>query len=338
MDIKLLLIIDFAVMLILGASFLIPQKNTGKSLLKRVVGNGQSKLFLGEMHPIARYLDNLSGQSIFKVFNLKEEDKDYIKYKKQITAAGGLGGLTPGAFNLTKILAPIVIFVMLMVYSTFAQSSKDYLNPNDVQDVVQQFNSQGGIIKVKAENGSGQSGGLNNLTIIGAVSMAGYFLPNFFLKRAVKVRKQKLEKEQPVIETFTLLMLETNSITVIDLLKTLKQTTVMFRPYLEACINEYNLDPKKAIQTMADRVNLESFQVVCNGLKQAVDMEKTQTAMLMREHLEQIQKLQDLRREAEIKKKPMRYVFLLAIPLVSIMVIWMYPWFIKAMRLLSTGF
>ena len=104
------------------------------------------------------------------------------------------------------------------------------------------------------------------------------------------------------------------------------------------CLNEYYVDPNRAIQNMADRVQDEEFQVVCNSLKQAVDSDKRHTATFMKQHLDQIKKIQDLQKEAMIKKKLLLYVFMLALPLMSIVVIWFFPWFTKAMKMLSTGF
>jgi len=147
-----------------------------------------------------------------------------------------------------------------------------------------------------------------------------------------------MKKELPIIETFIVIMLETGAHTVYDILRTLLDTTVFFKPYITMCLNEYYVDPHRAIQNMADRVQDEEFQVVCNGLKQAVDTDKKHTAIFMKQHLDQIKKIQELQREAKIKKKPLLYVLLLALPLTSIVVIWFFPWFVKAMKMLSTGF
>ena len=163
-------------------------------------------------------------------------------------------------------------------------------------------------------------------------------LPNLIIDLLIKKRKELMRKELPIIETFIVIMLETGSYTVYDILRTLLDTTVFFKPYITMCLNEYYVDPNRAIQNMADRVQDEEFQVVCNSLKQAVDSDKRHTATFMKQHLDQIKKIQDLQKEAMIKKKPLLYVFLLALPLMSIVVIWFFPWFTKAMKMLSTGF
>jgi hypothetical protein len=156
-----------------------------------------------------------------------------------------------------------------------------------------------------------------------------------FIKNRIKARKEKMKKELPVIESFVIIMLETGTYTVYDILKTLLDTSDFFRPYIMSCLNEYYVDPKQAIQNMSDKVQDEEFQMVCNSLKQAVDMDKNYTAMFMKQQAEQIRKIHALEREAKIKKKPLIYVFLLAMPLFSIVIIWLYPWFVKAMKLLS---
>lgn len=329
-------LLQLGIILFLLGIFL-PKKNSSKSILRRVTNQSKTPLYLGKTHFLSRFLENLSCHTFFKKLDVKDDSQDYLKYQKQIIAAGGLGGLTPHGFYALKYITPFVLFIALIILSGIFNFSRNVLNPSDIQTVVNQINEQGSFLKVRIGQPTTKAPGMN-IIFFSFISLLGFFLPNLILKILVNLRTREMTKELPVIEAFTVLMLNTEGITVIDILQTLKDTTYNFKPYFTNCINEYYINPQKAIQTMADRVNIESFQVVCNGLKQSVDKEKHKTAELTAQHLDQIQRLADLRRKGQIKKKPLAYIILLAAPLLSIMVIWLYPWFIKATKLLIQGF
>jgi len=165
--------------------------------------------------------------------------------------------------------------------------------------------------------------------------IALYFLPEQVLNFIIRERQAKIHQELYNIGPFTISMLESQAYGTYEIIQTLSETTLVLRPYMKACLNEYYLNPRQAIQNMADKVGDDNFQVICNGLKQVVEMNKQYTALFMRQHLDEINRLRMLQREARIKKKPLVYVLLLVFPLVSIVAVWFYPWMIQAMDVLS---
>lgn len=327
------------VLIFLG--ILIPNKNR-KTILSKAIRRNTTATFTPQ-NGIVKYLDKVTENDLLRNFMLKEDSDDYAKLDALILQAGGLGGLTPNIVQLFRIVLPPVAFVIaLITYLIKTSISTVTLNPSQLQQMLDASNAVSGFLQASPAPAATTSttGGVSWIAImwIFILSLVLYILPEMIIKNRIKARRKIMAKELPVMETFIVIMLESGTHTVYDILKTLLDTTTFFKPYITMCLNEYYVDPKRAIQNMADRINDEEFQIICNSLKQAVDMDKKYTVTFMKQHIDQIRRLQDLQREAAIKKKPLMYVFLLALPLINIVVIWFYPWFTKAMKMLTTGF
>jgi ABC-type multidrug transport system fused ATPase/permease subunit len=314
---------------------LLPGK-TKKTILSKILHTKKTVYRGNNKKGVVQYLDRLSERNFFRPFRLKKDSDEYQKLDGMISQAGGLGGIHPNIVQLFRVFLPPIGFLFLMsTYLVNVVSSR--VTPSQLEGIVDSYNQTNSLFQPVVVNPNSGSTGVSPFVImwifIGALLL--YFVPEMFIKNRIKARKEKMKKELPVIESFVIIMLETGTYTVYDILKTLLDTSDFFRPYIMSCLNEYYVDPKQAIQNMSDKVQDEEFQMVCNSLKQAVDMDKNYTAMFMKQQAEQIRKIHALEREAKIKKKPLIYVFLLAMPLFSIVIIWLYPWFVKAMKLLS---
>jgi|LSQX01.1.fsa_nt_gb hypothetical protein len=321
---------------------LLPNKRR-KTILSKAIRKRNS-VYVSDTNKFIQFLDRATENSFLRSFMLKEDSDEYIKLENKIVQAGGIWGLTPNIVQLFRMIFPAMGFVFMLSFYLIRQATVSVsLTPSFMEQIVDEQDVLGGFLqsKVDVSTAAQASGFQVNWVVIMWIfifSLLLYMLPNLIIDLLIKKRKELMRKELPIIETFIVIMLETGSYTVYDILRTLLDTTVFFKPYITMCLNEYYVDPNRAIQNMADRVQDEEFQVVCNSLKQAVDSDKRHTATFMKQHLDQIKKIQDLQKEAMIKKKPLLYVFLLALPLMSIVVIWFFPWFTKAMKMLSTGF
>lgn len=326
------------ILILLG--ILIHNKNK-KTILTKIINRRNSVATFTPQTRIVKYLDKVTENELLRNFMLKEDSDDYAKLDALIHQAGGLGGVTPNIIQLFRIVLPPMAFVVaLATYLIKVTVNTESLSTTALQQALDKSNAVSGFLQATVAPRTAENAGVNWVVImwIFLLSMLLYVLPEMVIKNRIKARRRIMAKELPVMETFIVIMLESGTHTVYDILKALLDTTVFFKPYITMCLNEYYVDPKRAIQNMADRVNDEEFQIVCNSLKQAVDMDKKCTVTFMKQHLDQIRKLQYLQREAAIKKKPLMYVFLLALPLMNIVIIWFYPWFVRAMKMLSTGF
>jgi len=257
---------------------------------------------------------SLSANSLFKLFTLKPESDEYIRLEKKIAKAGGCNGLIPEILQVYRIGLPLAFLTGLMAF-WFTVIAINTVLGRGIQALT-----------------STQFAGVAIMMIVFAML---YFIPEQIINYITRKRQNKLHKELYNIGPFTVSMLSSQAYGTYEIIQTLSDTTIVLRPYFKTCLNEYYLHPKQAIQNMAERVADDNFQVICNGLKQIIEMDKQHTALFMQQHLDEINRMRALQREARIKKKPLLYVLLLVFPMASIVIIWFYPWFVQAMEVLG---
>lgn len=316
-------------------------RRTKRSFLGKRLNSTRSVFYARPQGKLMRLLDKITENPSLKPIMLNPTSDEYKKLEAEIAYADGAGGLTPNIVQLLKYALPPIIFIVLAVWYVFNSTFRVVeLNPTDfgritdtAKTIFSQYVSAGQVVAMNKPKGIN----LYHFGWLFAFSMSFYFAPNLYIKWRKSIRNEKIKRELPIIETFIVIMLKTGNHTVYDILLTLIETTDFFKPYLIMCRNEFFVDPKAAIQRMADRVGDEEFQVVCNGLKQAVDMNKSYTAEFINQHLDQLKKIQQLKRQAQIRQKPLVLACVLALPLFSVIVMWMYPWFVKALNMFSFG-
>jgi len=280
-----------------------------------------------------RYLENLANKFPFNLFPIKESSNEYRKYAKKIQQASFNLDITPHHINTLKLFLPMVVFSIMLVISVIGSNVISNF-VGQTETIVENFTEAESIdafISVTEQTQPVQPKGNINIMVLFLPALGAYFLPDLVLGQIVKTKKRMMEEELYTMEIFIIILLEAGN-TIIDILNMLANVTVYFRPYILACINEFYLDHKRALQNMADKVDNAEFQTIVNGLKQAVDMDSEYTVIFMNQHIQSIRKIKDMNIQKKIKKKPLIFVLFLALPLVSCLLIWMYPWFVDAMN------
>lgn len=342
MDIYALWGIRVAFLLIM-LGLLWPSKRK-RTMLAKILRRSELSYANTELKGWLKFFDRLSEHPMLLPLMIKPGSEKERQLSIKLLRAG-IPHIHPNIVQVFRILLPPIGAVLMLGYYLFSKLTAHVVSLAPVTPESQTVGNDagfGGIVRVGGIVDQTQVANsdisLNAILIILLISMLLYYVPDMLIKQLIKRRAAEIKKELPVMEMFIVITLESGTHTVYETLKTLLDTTTFFRPYLTMCLNEFHVNPKQAIQNMADRVGDEEFQIVCNGLKQAVDVNKQYTAVFMQQHLDQIRRLHELQREAKIKKKPMIFVFLLALPLINVLVVWFYPWFVKAMRMLSTAF
>jgi len=265
-----------------------------------------------------RLVKILSGHPVFKLFALKPGSNEYIKIGNLIRRAGGADDFTPELYHTCRIGFVLLIFIFYFGYHFLRLFTYAVL---------------GHVAHIASVSISHA-----DYLFLLAVLVVTYFIPYFYILFTIKKRQIKLTPELYSIGPFAVTMLESRAYGAYEIIQTLADTMKFLRPYMLSCLNEFYINPYQAIQNMAVKVGDDNFQAICNGLKQAIDMDKQYAALFMQQHLDQINRMRVLQREAKIKKKPLIYVFLLAPPMISIIAIWIYPWIVRAMTILGGPF
>lgn len=331
--------------------FLLPKKR--KTKLKNVVET-QQKGVMESNNPIIRFAEGMMETKLFRGLKLKEkekngnESKDYKQTKELILKAGGLYNATPQAIQFFRIMIPVVLLVCLLSFyfinltAEKSKTIKEYTTQVDTS--VSLEDALGGFgIDVEEEKKeiileTVEMPTANPLVVMWLciIPLTGYFVPDLILKNIAKKRVNLMQKEIPTFRTFAVSMLETKTYPVYNILKILVGSTTSLKEPIMECQNEYYVNAKAALTKLGSKVDDEEFRIVCNALAQAVDEDKETTLMFLRQQLSQYDTMKHLKEQEKIKKKPNLFVIVLGIPLVSILIIWFYPWFLDAMNVLGS--
>lgn len=307
--------------------------------LLKVLDN-KNNFYKSKQTKLVKYLDNISDNGFFKMFKLKPNSENYNKINNMLIKTGNENGLTVDIIQSLKVSFPIIVFILGIII----MGSLEAINKFALMSNVKNHNVIGNVYSFLQPIETTQINNNNDifkkLVILLVISLLSYRIPNLYLKYKINKRNELIKNELNIIESFTVVMLDTGNFTVYEILKTISNSNniEILKPIIFACTNEYFINPQLAIQNMSDKIQDEEFQVICNTLKEAVDKKKDFINKFMNDNIEQIKKYQRFEIQKKIKQKPIRFVFLLAIPLFNIVIIWIYPWVTKVFKMLTGGF
>ena len=293
-DEKIFIFLFLIGMGILIVGFLLPRQfRLYKIDLKRMFEINNSSIIMSKRN---RYLHALSKAGIFRFFGISSESKTYKKIEEKIAQAGGLEGCTPDIVYMLKIIS----FIGTALLSTIICL---LMSANLIQTLI--------------------------ISLL--IGVAGFFIPNIVLNNLVKEKRKQYIQDLEIVELFTIMYLK-NQYNVYDLLKALKDTTHYITPYVSECINEYYMNPLRALQNLSDKIKMDEYQLLIDILKQAVRLSGDAVVDFIEEHKKQIRKMRELATEKANKKKPIYYTFIIALPLISVIILWLYPLLVRAME------
>ena len=338
-------LLRFGLFLTIFGLITMPKKKTN---LKKIITTQQDGR-MESKNPIVKKAEALMETKLLAGLRITDK-KEYEKIQKNIDAAGGLENATPNTIQFFRIIIPVVIiFIAIPTYliNVQVQTFQAIEAANSVEQLESVIMSDASLETVEAFLGTSNKEAtlqaavlpeVNPLVILWLVilPLLTYFVPDLFLKYLAKKKVDLIKSEIPTFRTFALSMLETKTYPVYDILQILVGSTTALKDDLMACMNEYFVDSKGALKHLHDKIDDKEFQIVCNGLIQAVDEDKETTLIFLKQQLAQYDTLKHLKEQEKIKKKPNLFVIVLGMPLVSILVIWFYPWFLDAMNVLGS--
>ena len=258
--------------------------------LKRIINKEKNN----NMSKTVRYFHSLSRTGIFRSFILDDKSEKYKKYEERITEAGGLNGCTPDIIYLFKwmlLFSGVCVSTFISIIN-FATS----LTNNPLAMIL--------------------------YTVI--ISLFGFICPDLFLKMKIKERKTNFIEELEVIELFITIYLKAGY-NVYDLLVALRDVTIYSKIYISECINEFYIDQEKALQNFANKTKIEEYQLIVDILKQAIKVSGQNMVEFVENHSKQLKRIKNSTVQEKYKKKPLQYAFILALPLIGVIILWFYP-------------
>lgn len=297
---RIIMLVALGVFLI-GLSILIPSK---KKLFKidliRRVNQDYENL---NMSKGIRYLHNLSAKSFVKGLYPKPKDISYKKCEEKIKDAG-IQGLTVDSVSMLKYY---LFFLGVLISNMLS------------------------IALLRAE----KINIIGFMSLVLSISIFFFYIPDLYLKNKAKNRHKLFLSELDQIELFIVIFLKAGY-NVYDILLIMKDTTVYTAKYFEECANEYYIKRNAALQKLADKINLEEYQLLIDILKQANDIKGEDMVDFIDVHMKQLKKMRQLNKASENKKNPLKYAVVLMLPFLAIILLWIYPLLIEALASFSS--
>lgn len=162
-----------------------------------------------------------------------------------------------------------------------------------------------------------------------------YFMPDYIIYYHVKKVQQKFLEELNSLQNCLTLLMEAKTMSVYDIFQSLLPVSRYLKPYLMSCINEYNINPEKAINTLASRIGTKEFDTLARAMILMSTSEKNNTVQITESILSHHKKMRLIKLEEKIKKKPITLTILMILPLISFSIIWLTPWIYSLLQIIK---
>jgi hypothetical protein len=160
-------------------------------------------------------------------------------------------------------------------------------------------------------------------------------MPDYIIYYHVKKVQQKFLEELNSLQNCLTLLMEAKTMSVYDIFQSLLPVSRYLKPYLMSCINEYNINPEKAINTLASRIGTKEFDTLARAMILMSTSEKNNTVQITESILSHHKKMRLIKLEEKIKKKPITLTILMILPLISFSIIWLTPWIYSLLQIIK---
>ena len=192
--------------------------------------------------------------------------------------------------------------------------------------------SVGGIVLIYAK-GKNELLRLQEASVLLLMGVVAYFIPDIRLRYRATLMQMNMLSEVTQFQSIIMMQMFIPDITVLRILMTMEQFSVIFRQSIRDCINEYSYSVSYALSNMKESENYEPFRRLCDNL---LTVDKIG---IVRSFEEIIQDREHFQRQREsdsyrmIRKKSGHAKMIAFIPMVLIMVTYLIlPYSMEAMR------
>lgn len=165
-----------------------------------------------------------------------------------------------------------------------------------------------------------------------------YSLPDYAISYIARKTRRKFMEEVNMLQNCLILLMEAKTIPVYDMLRALIPISNYLKPHLIACVNEYNINPEKAIYTLSSKIGTKEFDVLARAMVLMAKSEKANTVMITESILQHYKRMKYVKLEEKIKKKPVLMSILMGLPLTAFLIVWLMPWLYSFFQVLNSGF
>lgn len=266
-------------------------------------------------------IDRYSENELMKKFMFDESDKICKSFKNVIKTAG-IPKLTLIRFQTISILSVIcTFFIQLVIWAT--NVSNILLNKQKLTILAEKMLSpeMASIPKL-------------DLISIVIISLMAYGVPFLFVFIYGMFRSKKAEKEIILLQTYALMMMNTNK-NVKYILETLYERSNIYKEPLRECLQNYSIDSYEALQILKKSVLKSEWQSLTNSLEKSLFNDRDMAVKYLKSSRRLEANMRKIYLQRKTKNKELTGAVLLILPLATLCMVCGYPWFLLALKMMG---
>lgn len=251
----------------------------------------------------------------------KIDSKKYNKTKKELRQAGL--NLSVSAYEIINLIVPFVFIILSIIFN--------YINKINILINLEK------IKEVAIKLGKPEMAEINfnlNITTLLLVGLLSYLLPNLILKILIVIRKNKGQKEVLMLQTYTIILLKAGVPTK-RILIGLYNRSKIFKKELEISVNSFSTDPNNSLNKLKENVSNEGFKKIVISLKQNLNNDRKTSLVYLNNHRTLGKEINKNLRKRRNKKVGMIGILFMIVPLLALMAVGFYPWFVYMLNQVS---
>ena len=266
-------------------------------------------------------LEEISRKKFIKWMHDKPNSEHYKKLKKQIKQAGF--NVSPELIQFLSYVLPAIMFIFILAIK-YTNMLNAMMNIEQLRKVAERIGDSA-IAEVNTEI---------NWALVLAGAFVFHFLPRGVLKAVGMFRGAKSHKEVIMLQTYTIMMLKTGK-SVKQILITLMDRGDIFKASLEKAVNNYSHDPQSALKELKEDAGNKDFEKLVTALEQALKADRQISLKYLENHRVLGKELNRINRRGRNAKKSVVGLLLMIFPLIALLLVGGYPWFIFSLKVLD---
>jgi len=266
-------------------------------------------------------LEEASRKKYVKWMHDKPNSRKHKALQRKIKQAGLR--ISPEAIQLISYILPAVMFVFILAVR--------YTNMLNAMMNIEQLKR---VAEILGDSSIAQVDTKVNWALILAMAFAFHYVPVGVLNLLIIFRSVKREKEVIMLQTYTIMMLKTGK-AVKQILVTLMDRSDSFKLYLEKAVNNFSQNPTLALKELKEEAGHKDFAKIVVALEQALKSDRQISLKYLDTHRTLGKELNRINRRGRNAKKSIVGLLLMIVPLLALMLVGGYPWFVYALKVID---
>lgn len=256
-----------------------------------------------------------------KIFKLNNQKKYYKKLKKDLKGAGLR--ISPELFNVIRAYL-IIVSICIVIIISYLNKFNMLLNIKELKAVAETLGTPD-IAEIKFNL---------NLNMLYFTILIVMFLPRIILKLIIMFKSTLEEKEIPLLQTYTLMLIKANK-PVKSVLECLMSRSKMFYDILNTAYKNYTIKPDLALLNARESTANEGFEKIIRALEQNINNDKETSLIFLDSNRRYMKELKSLNKFKKNTQKIILGTFFLGLPLLAFFTILGYPIFNYALSMIN---